>query len=354
MRARWPLVTIEPTQEDADVLIVTSAWPGPDRPKYGIFIARQVESLRRRGTRPDVLFVRGYRSPLAYVSAAALLVLFNLSRRYRLVHAHGGEAALPARLYVRAPLLISYLGDDLLGSPRADGLVPTRRRLRSLLLRQLSRLAAATITKTSEMELVLPERVRKRNAVIPNGVDERLFTPIPRQEARGALGWDDEERVVVFAGDPSVPRKRFALADAACRTASAKLGPIRLYVASNVDPSRMPLVFSAADALLLTSFHEGSPNVVKEAMMCNLPVVSTRVGDVEERLRGVEPSSVCDSTPETLGAALVQCLAERRRSNGRRRASGLTLDAIADRVLAHYRCIGVELKALTPKDVREP
>jgi teichuronic acid biosynthesis glycosyltransferase TuaC len=353
MKTRWPLVTLVVSEDDADVLVVTSAWPRPDRSKYGIFIARQVESLRQRGARSDVLFVRGYRSPLAYVSAAALLLLWNLKRRYRLVHAHGGEASLPARFYMRAPLLISYLGDDLLGSQRSDGVVPTRRRLRSLLLRQFSRLAAATITKTSEMEMALPEHVRQRNAVIPSGVDERLFTPTPRREARKALGWDDGEPVVVFAADPSVPRKRFQLADAACRVASAKLGPIRLYVASNVHPHRMPLIFSAADALLLTSFHEGSPNVVKEAMMCNLPVVSTRVGDVEERLSGVEPSSVCDPIPEALGTALVACLAQRRRSNGRYHARRLTLDAIAARVLRHYRRAGVNLDAVLLNDRRE-
>jgi teichuronic acid biosynthesis glycosyltransferase TuaC len=340
MRAGWPLVSIVLSQDNADLLVVTSAWPRDGFSRYGIFIARQVESLRRRGIKCDVLVVCGYRSPFAYASAAVRLLTWNLGRRYRLVHAHGGEAALPARFYFRAPLVISYLGSDILGYPRPDGRVAPRARLRRFLLRQHSRCAAGTITKSREMATVLPRRARRRNDVIPSGVDERLFVPIPRHEARRALGWDSDELVVVFAADPALPGKRFALADAACRIASAKVGAIRLYIAEGVDPGGMPLVFNAADALILTSSIEGSPNVVKEAMMCNLPVVSTRVGDVEELLATVDPSWLCDPKPDALGAALVECLRERRRSNGRLCATELTLDAVADRVLAHYRRAG--------------
>jgi teichuronic acid biosynthesis glycosyltransferase TuaC len=352
MRAWWPLVSLVLDQDDADVLFVTSAWPRDDNSPYGVFVARQVESLRRRGIRCDVLVIRGYQSPLAYASAAVRLLTWNLSRRYRLVHAHGGEAALPARFYLCAPLLVSYLGSDLLGDPRADGGVPVRSRVRRFLLRQHSRCAAATITKTREMADVLPARVRRRNVVIPDGVDERLFAPIPLREARSVLGWDDE-RVVVFAADPAAPVKRFHLARAAHRVASAKVGSIRLYVAAGVDPARMPLVFSAADALIFTSSLEGSPNVVKEAMMCNLPVVSTRTGDVEERLAHVDPSWLCDPKPDALGTALAECLADRRRSNGRPFATELTLDAVAERILLQYRRAGVELEAVRRDDLRD-
>jgi teichuronic acid biosynthesis glycosyltransferase TuaC len=350
-RVRWPLATVVVDQDHADVLVVTSAWPRDDFSKYGIFIARQVESLRRRGIRCDVLVVCGYRSPLAYASAAVRLLTWNVSRRYRLIHAHSAEAALSARFYLRAPLLVSYLGSDLLGHPRPDGRVSVRARLRRFLLRQHSRCAAATITKSREMAALLPARVRRRNAVIPSGVDERLFAPIPREEARRAVGWDSDERVVVFAADPASPAKRFQLAEDAWLVASAKLGAIRLHVAADMNPRQMPLVFNAADVLILTSSIEGSPNVVKEAMMCNLPVVATPAGDVEELLANVDPSWVCEPRPELLGAALIECLSDRRRSNGRRCASALTLDAVAGRVLAQYRRAGLDVESI---DLNEP
>jgi glycosyltransferase involved in cell wall biosynthesis len=163
-----------------------------------------------------------------------------------------------------------------------------------------------------------------------------LFAPIAREEARSRLGWKADERVALFAADPGVPRKRHWLAKAACERAADLVGELRLHVAGGMPPSEMPLLMSAADCLLLTSSIEGSPNVVKEALMCQLPVVATDTGDVRELLDGVEPSWVCADTPEALGAALVMCMRERRRSNGREVASRLGLEPIAQRVIGLY------------------
>ena len=75
---------------------------------------------------------------------------------------------------------------------------------------------------------------------------------------------------------------------------------------------------SACDALVFTSMQEGSPNVVKEALACNLPVVSVPVGDVAVRLQGIEGCELCeDDAPETIAAALGRVLARESRIAGR-------------------------------------
>ncbi len=267
-------------------------WPHPGNPKFGIFVKRQVDSLIEAGVACDVYFIRGHRSPFAYPLAALVLAVWNLmpGRRYDLVHAHGGESSLSVRAYLRAPVLVSYCGDDLLGTPDAAGRISRPHRLRRWILRQHARMPSATLTKSAEMERALPASVRRRNSVIPNGVDPDSFRPIERSEARRALGWAEDERVALFAADPAVERKRHWLALAACERAAAELDGVRLHVASDVAPDQMPVLMSAADCLLMTSVHEGSPNVVKEALMCDLPVVATPVGDVPERLADVEPS----------------------------------------------------------------
>lgn len=337
------LLTFASASSPARVLILTSGWPREGARSYGIFVQRQVDSLRRAGLDTDVLVVNGYRSTIAYAAAALWLVRASLrrQRRYDLVHAHGGEAGLAARFYFRAPMLVSYQGDDLLGTPGPDGTVPCVRLPRRAIIRALSRLAQATITKSEEMETVLPKRVRQRNLVLPNGVDTEIFFPTPRNDARRRLGWPVEARVALFVGDPRLPRKRYFLAHEAVTIASRRLAHVRLEVADSVPPPELPLIMSAADCLLLTSSIEGSPNVVKEALMVNLPVIATPVGDVQLVLRGVDPSYICEARGAALADALVACLTNPRRSNGRSRSQWLSSAAIARRLLALYAALGV-------------
>jgi teichuronic acid biosynthesis glycosyltransferase TuaC len=328
----------------ADVLVITNMWPDDERPAYGVFVKRQVDSLRAAGIRCDVLYLRGYATPLAYPFAALrfLRATVGWRDRYRLVHVHAGETALAARFFVGPPMLVSYCGDDVLGDPRDDGTIPPGSRLRSAIIRAHARLFTATITKSQEMHDRLPSAVRRRNTVLPNGVDMEHFRPIGRAEARRRIGWDDLELVVLFAGTrPDSPRKRRWLAEAACASAAERLGRVRLHVTGSTPPDQMPLLMNAADCLIVTSLMEGSPNVVKEALMCNLPVVATPSGDIPLLLDGVEPSYLCPPELEALGAALVDCLSRGERSNGRERSAGwLSSEAIAARVLDLYERLG--------------
>jgi glycosyltransferase involved in cell wall biosynthesis len=325
----------------ADVLMVTNMWPDLDRPVYGIFVKRQVDSLRSLGVRCDVLYIRGYRTSAAYLLAAARFLLANVvwRGRYRLVHAHAGETALAARFLVTTPLVVSYCGDDVLGDPRDDGTITRASRVRAAVIRGHAALSRATITKSHEMHERLPSWVRRSNTVLPNGVDNTLFVEHDRADVRRRLGWDDSEHVALFAATkPDTPRKRRWLAEAACAAASREIGrAIRLHVAGLTPPDEMPHLMSAADCLLHTAALEGSPNVVKEALMCNLPVVATPSGDIPRLLEGVTPSYLCPSQVDKLAAALVDIFNAPRRSNGRARLEPvLSASAVACRLLDTY------------------
>jgi glycosyltransferase involved in cell wall biosynthesis len=93
---------------------------------------------------------------------------------------------------------------------------------------------------------------------------------------------------------------------------------LELLVVENEPPDKMPLYMNAADVLLLTSSREGSPNVVKEALACNLPVVAVDVGDVRERLGQVDGCIVtADDHPQTIAAALQKVIQLGERVAGR-------------------------------------
>jgi glycosyltransferase involved in cell wall biosynthesis len=164
-----------------------------------------------------------------------------------------------------------------------------------------------------------------------------MFSPIGRAEARAQLGWDDGT-VVLFGGRRLDPTKNYVLAQAAVQHLVSRGETARLVPLEGVPHERVPLWLCAADAVLLTSLREGSPNVVKESMACNAPVVAVDVGDVAWLLAGVPNARVCAYDPQVIGDALLQVL-RIHDEGGRRRLEQLGLDdaAVAARLEAVYR-----------------
>jgi len=117
-------------------------------------------------------------------------------------------------------------------------------------------------------------------------------------------------RIVLFPFDPKRTVKRYALAAEATQILRDKGHDIDLLIVSTVPSNAMPDYYNAADAMILCSMSEGSPTVVKEALACELPVVSTDVGDVRELAERVRKILICDSTPEALADGLEKVLGD--------------------------------------------
>jgi teichuronic acid biosynthesis glycosyltransferase TuaC len=298
-----------------------------------VFAKREIACLRRLGVECETLWLNSRMNPWAL--AKDWLRLRQAVRLFKpdLVHAHYGTmTAFFAVVGTRVPVLVTYRGSDL--NPCADAA-----RFRSLggrVLSQMAALGAARIICVSEQ---LKDRLwwrRQRAVVIPTGVETSEFYPRGREVSRAELGWGDE-RVVLFnaGGNPVI--KRQDLAEAAVKVARSICGEIRLVVLDGqIPPSRVPLLMSAADCLLVTSDWEGSPTVVQEAMACDLPVVSVDVGDVRLRLADVRPSRIVARDPEALGQAVVEVLQFGARSNGSQYTRDLSTEAIGRRVIAVY------------------
>ena len=317
------------------VLFVTNMWPDERRPYYGSFIASQARSLCEAGVVVDVLYVRGFVDTRAYVSAAVRLPWLARPRKYDVVHMHYGHTAFAGGAVRHRPLVTSFCGEDLLGAPAAHGLT-LKSRIEVATFRQVARLATATITKSVEMERVLPPAVRNRNHVLPNGVDLNRFAPRSREEARRELGWATDERILLFLGNPRDPRKNVALArDAVSRLRGTEV-EARLHEAWEVDPEQVPTLMNAADCLVFPSRSEGSPNAVKEAMACELPVVATPVGDVPARLRGVLGCHVRDPSSLAFAEAITEVLRRGRAPAARKAIEALSLERVATRLLEIY------------------
>ncbi len=320
------------------VLMITSDWP--DRASWGgtaTFIARQVDFLRAAGVSVDVFRFRGNGKPMRYASAWLDVQRRLRNERYDLVHAQFGQSGLLA-LPKRVPLVVTFRGDDLEGVlSDTTGRLTARGRLLPVLSRVVARRADATIVVSAHMTALLHRRARPH--VIPSGIDLSRFRLIPQAEARRHLNLPADKRLVLFVGSPTLARKRHDLACQAVEIVKRSL-PAELVVGWGVPHEEIPYFMNACDALVFTSRQEGSPNVVKEALACNLPVVSVAIGDVPERLRDVAGSEVCaDDQPETIAAALVRALRRGGRTASREGVRELDEHVVTERVIGVYRSV---------------
>jgi teichuronic acid biosynthesis glycosyltransferase TuaC len=316
-------------------LWVTNMWPDEVRPYFGNYIKSQCESLWELGLDVDVLYIRGLLARTAYFSTLPELRRRVGDRRYRVIHAHYGYSGAVCVATAATPLLISFCGTDLLKSPRDNGYT-LKSTLEASTFRHLPWRAAASITKSEGMQAKLPRPLQQRNHVLPNGVDMKMFTPRDKHEARASVNWADDDRVVMFLGDPDDPRKNVALARAAVAELQREDHAVRLEVAFGLKPEQVPALMNAADALVFPSRSEGSPNAVKEAMASGLPIVSTPVGDVPERFAGLSDCLLAEPEPVAFAQALAKALKIGRADQARRRVADLSMERIAERLRGIY------------------
>jgi teichuronic acid biosynthesis glycosyltransferase TuaC len=290
-----------------------------------ILVNNQACSLNEQGIDVTHFHIKG-RGVLGYLKKIPQLRNEVKSGNYDIVHAHYSFSGFIATLAGCKKLVVSLMGSDAYTSFII--------RLFSCAFYAL--FWSATIVKTKKMSLLLkmPDAF-----VIPNGVDLNKYKIISKVSARAHIGYSGNKKLIIFVSDPKRREKNFKLAKLAVEYLGRN--DIELLQVFNVPNSEIPFYMNSADALLLTSKYEGSVNVVKEAMACNLPIVSTDVGDVKENLLSVRGCYVCKSEPDALAEGLKKILLTEDRTDGRERIISLKLDSgsIAKRIIAVYEQI---------------
>jgi glycosyltransferase involved in cell wall biosynthesis len=273
------------------VLVVTAMYPHAEQPGSGAFVMHQVGFLRSLGHEVSVVHIRGYQSRWNYLKGALSVLRATWRKRYDVVHVHYGLTGVCALIRWRTPLVVTLHGSDVLQGW-----------LQPLVSRIISSIADATI-------VVSPAIANHwRGTVIPCGVDLEKFRRMDRAVARRELGLPDTGKVVLFPFDPNRRVKRYDVAEGAVQLLRERGMDISILPVWNVANDRMPLYYSAADAMVLCSDTEGSPTSVKEALACNLPVVSTDVGDVRSLLIGIDGTEICDQNVTSLAVGLERAI----------------------------------------------
>jgi glycosyltransferase involved in cell wall biosynthesis len=282
-------------------------------------VCEQMASLRRVGIEADTFFIQGHGIG-GYLHNLGPLKEKISSGTYDLVHAHYGLAGMLAVCQRLAPVVITFQGTDIN--------FPAYRLISTL----AGRLAAWSIYVADGLHNRRPAPSVK-SSVVPYGVDLWFFQPLDKATARAELGLDHNRTYVLFASSFTFPVKNARLAKSAISLTGNDVTLLELCGRSRRE---VCLLLNACDALLLTSRSEGSPQIVKEAMACNCPIVSTRVGDVPELIEGVAGCFLADNNPQDVADKLKLALAFSGRTNGRERMKTYSLEVIAQRVREVY------------------
>ena len=295
----------------------------------GTFVMQQVNHLRRAGQIVNVLHIRGHQSKLRYLDAAFEVFAQTRRTRYDIVHAHYGLTGVPALCRFRTPLVITLHGSDAL-----SGIV------QPFISRMVCKLADAVIVVSKGIMARVP------GEHIPCGIDLERFRPSDRAAARARLGLPMNARLVLFPYDRRRKIKRYDLALAAVQHLGAS--DVECITVSGIKNEEMPWYYNASDVMILCSESEGSPTSVKEALACNIPVVSTNVGDVADIMSGIEGCEICEATPESLAAGL-QRVFDRKSWAFESRAAMRRYDQkhVAEALLRVYRRV-LERQASSP------
>lgn len=309
-------------------------YPKPDRPAFGTFVRTQVEALRDIGVEIEILFLDGPRRKLIYPRGVAQLRSRIAGVKPDVVHAHHGYVGAVAMTQRRVPVVTTFHGSDLLGAPGFDGSLTTLRRIDARIMQALGERVDEVIVQSAQMA----RRLRRPDVhIVPHEVDTQTFAPTPRDEARAELALDPNRPFVLFAAPPTTPVKNFALTRAALDRVGEVMPDVELLVIQQETQPRLALYMSACDVLALSSWQEGSPNIIKQAMACNLPIVATDVGDIREV---IEPTEGCHVVPVNDVAQFAERLREElqlhRRTTGRQAVSHMTREMVARRIAAIY------------------
>jgi glycosyltransferase involved in cell wall biosynthesis len=320
------------------VLVVTSGYLSG----HGNFVAEQVRSLRDADVEMEVIFFDPRDTRLNYGLSLPRITHAIGSNRYDIVHTHHTYTMILVDLAKKltgtvVPVVLTSHEPEILDRKgRTRTWHPSSHLRHSLRLKRFAaNRADFVIFVFRQLASVLA--IERPHDVIPCGIDLSKFRPLNRGECRRQLGLPTDSLVIFFPAHPRRVIKRFELARQVYELVRREFPEALLITGGGIQLDTMPLYYGAADVMLQTSICEASPSAVKEALACELPVVSTDAGDTREIIQGMPHCWICSEDAEEIANRVLDAKGHRAQG-GRERMfeRALSLEQVARRVIGVY------------------
>lgn len=281
------------------VLYVTNMYPNRLALYYGVFVRQEVDRLRSHGIEVDVVFINGRRNPLEYLKSPVDIFRALNKTKYDAINVQH-TLLLPQTLFARKilrlniPIIFTFhegeIGNTAAIRNPGKALLSSYRS-KTVFFRYLDLI----ITRNSK---VFGQYKNVPVEEIPSPVEMDVFLPLDKNACREKLELIDDEPIVFFPADPSTPGKNFPFMQNIAQCVNNETGLQLRVLTGPVVHDKMPLYYNASDAVCLPSLYEASPVVIREAMACNRPIVTSDVGDIRRTIGDVDGCFVIDEWNE--------------------------------------------------------
>ena len=286
------------------------------------FIYDQVEAIKKLNDKIefDYFFIKG-KGWKGYLKNLKLLKEKIKIGDYSFIHAHSGDSVLLASLQRIVPVVGTYHGSDL--------------------NRKKNRVLSNIANILSKKSIVVSNKLygklwfKKDAQVIPCGVDFDLFYPESKEKARELLNVPMDKAVILFSSAFANTVKNYSLAESAINLAGYK--DALVMELKGYKRNQIKDLMNAADLALMTSFREGSPQFIKEAMACNTPIVSTDVGDVKENIAQTKGCFITSFDVDEVAQKINAAIAFKGKTKGREDIYFLDNKIIAKKIINLYK-----------------
>jgi glycosyltransferase involved in cell wall biosynthesis len=283
------------------------------------FIFEQIESLKQVfNIEYDTFFIKG-KGIKGYLKNIAPLRKKINSYLPDIVHSHFGLSGLLTCLQRIVPVVITFHGSDAHFSNV------------NLLSRIAAGLSSYNIFVSDKVQNKI--KVNTRCSIVPCGINIDKFYPIDMKIAREKLNMETDKKYILFSSGFENIVKNSPLAFSAI----AKLNQgCELIELKNRGREEVNLLLNACNLMLLTSISEGSPQIIKEAMASNCPIVSTDVGDIKEVIGNTEGCYTTSFDPEDAANKIKLALDFNKRTNGRENIKPFDNELIVKKIYKIY------------------
>lgn len=312
--------------------MVTNTYPTVDRPYAGAAVYVQETGLQKLGVDISILLLgRELNGPQVYLKCRELIKKTFQEGNFDLIHVQfGGLQALQAVRALRRRVIITFHGTDLHGGLPKTISQYIRYKIGTWCSRWAAKHGGWSIVVSENLSQYLVH-VTNCYSVIPTGVDFEQFKPIPKVECIKKLCLDPNKKYILFCDSGHDPVKRRDLANLVLAKARQEIENLEFLELHHVPHKEVPLYLNASDCLLVTSDKEGSPNIIKEALACNTPILSVDVGDVALRIREVKNCEIVSRDVPQITKSLCKIILNNSRSNGRE----MTRESIDNDIICH-------------------